>query len=258
MLKAEIVEAADIEHAAAIFHRDGYVCVSDPMDEGQFALNRSGAERVMQEQEAEFGREKMNRGFARHSFGSQLHNWEWCILIDLPTILPILNAIWSSNDYTCTGAGGDYSLPGAKIQHLHSDRSGDIFNDPQGRVSLRDVPAPFVVINFTMVDFTVENGAIRFIPGTHRSHAPIPSLEEEPEWMRTNHLCAPANTAIIRDVRCWHGGTANNSDMKRPMTSVGFHAPWHRAVEEKTLPREHYDRLSARAQRLCRHIVEEA
>ncbi len=257
MLNVEILNAADIEHAATIFHRDGFVCIANPLSEEQFTLNRAGAERVMQEQEAEFGHGKMNRGYARHSFGSQMHNWEWCILVDLPTILPILNAIWGSDDYTCTGGGGDYSLPGAKVQHLHSDRTADIFNDPTGRVSLRDVTAPFIVINFTMVDFTVENGAIRFIPGTHRSHAPIPSLDEEPEWMRTNHLCAPANTAIIRDVRCWHGGTANNSDMKRPMTSVGYHAPWFRAVEEKVLPRKHFDQLSARAQRLCRHIVEE-
>lgn len=255
MLKVDILEANEIERAATVFHRDGFVCVAKPLDEERFALIRSGAERVMAEQEAEFGRDKMNRGFARHSFGSQLHNWEWCVLIDLPTILPIIDAIWGSDDYTCTGAGGDYSLPGAKIQHLHSDRNADLFNDPLGRVTHHDVTAPFIVINFTMVDFTVENGAIRFIPGTQRSRAPIPTLEEEPEWMRTNHLCAPANTAVIRDVRCWHGGTANRSDMKRPMTSVGYHAPWHRAVEEKSLPREHYDRLSTRGQRLCRHIV---
>ena len=74
MLKAEIVEASEIERAAAIFHRDGFACVADPMNEDQFALNRLGAERVMWEQEAEFGLEKMNRGFARHAFGSQLHN----------------------------------------------------------------------------------------------------------------------------------------------------------------------------------------
>ena len=91
-------------------------------------------------------------------------------------------------------------------------------------VTHRDLPAANIVVNFTIVDFTVENGAIRFVPGTQRSHASIPSLEEEPEWMRTSHLCAPANTAIIRDVRCWHGGTANNSNHNRPMTSVAYHA----------------------------------
>ena len=107
MLKVDLLEANEIERAASIFHRDGFVCVANPLDAEQFALNRSGAERVMAEQEAEFGREKMNRGYARHSFGSQMHNWEWCILIDLPTILPIIDAIWGSDDYICTGAGGD-------------------------------------------------------------------------------------------------------------------------------------------------------
>ena len=32
--------------------------------------------------------------------------------------------------------------------------------------------------------------------------------------------------AVIRDVRCWHGGTANRSQESRPMTSVGYYAPW--------------------------------
>ena len=43
---------------------------------------------------------------------------------------------------------------------------------------------------------------------------------------------APINTAIIRDVRCWHGGTANNYNQKRPMTSVCYYAPWFRASEK--------------------------
>ncbi len=257
MLNVEIFDPGEVEKAACVFHRDGFVCVKNPLSEEQFALNKAGAERVMKEQEEEYGREKMTRGYARQSFGNQLHNWEWCILIDLPTILPILNMIWNNDDYTCRLGGGDFSLPGAKIQHLHADFNKDYFNDPWGKVTDRDTPPAFINVNYTMVDFTVENGAIRFIPGTQRSHAPIPSLEEEPEWMRTNHLCAPANTAIIRDVRCWHGGTANNSKHKRPMTSVGYFAPWFRPYDEKILPRKHYERLSPRGQQLCRYIVED-
>ena len=211
----------------------------------------------MQEQEDECGRDNMNRGYARHSFGNQADNWAWCMLIDLPTILPIIDAIWKDNDYICWGVGGDYSLPGAQIQNLHRDANEDFFRDPWGKVTHADVPAICIVVNFTMVDFTVENGAIRFIPGTQRSHALIPSLEEEPEWMRNNHLCAPANTAIIRDIRCWHGGTANRSQQKRPMTASAYHAPWYRASDDKHIPRRHYDRLSSRGQKLCRYIVED-
>ena len=254
MLEVEILSPCAVERAAAIFHRDGFVCVENPLSAEQFLAVKADAEKVMQQQQEEFGLEHMNRGFARHSFGMQLAHWGWCILVDLPTILPIVDAIWNSDDYTCTGAGGDYSLPGARIQHLHADM-GDFFSDPWGVCNEKTPPTPFIVVNFAMVDFTVENGAIRFVPGTHRSPASIPKLEEEPERMRTSHLCAPANTAIIRDVRCWHGGTANDSDHKRPMTSVGYHAPWRRAAEAKELPRAHYQRLSTRGQRLCRHLV---
>ena len=110
---------------------------------------------------------------------------------------------------------------------------------------------------FMDIEMLGENGAIRFVPGTHRTRAPIPGLETEPEWMRNSLLCAPAGSAVIRDVRCWHGGTANRSDHARPMTSVGYHAPWFRAREAPVLPRTRYTTLSARAQTLCRHLVAE-
>ena len=75
--------------------------------------------------------DKGNRGYGRYSFGSQLHHPEWAMLIELPTILPIIEAIWGNDDFTATGAGGHHSLPGAEIQHLHSDM-GHPFNDPLG------------------------------------------------------------------------------------------------------------------------------
>ena len=76
-----------------------------------------------------------------------------------------------------------------------------------------------------MIDFSAENGATRFIRGTHRSRHPIPSLEDEPAYMQHSIACAPARSALIRDVRCWHGGTANTSEDVRIMTSVGYYAP---------------------------------
>lgn len=177
------------------------------------------------------------------------------MLIDLPTILPALDAIWSSRDYTCMGGGGDYSLPGARQQALHSDM-GDFFHDPTGRVTFQDVPAPFIVVNFPVIDFTERNGAIRFVPGTQRSREPIPSLEDEPEWMRAGQIVAIAGAALIRDVRCWHGGGANVSEEIRPMLSVGYHAPWFRPRQASVLPRDLYKTLNPRAQELCRSLVE--
>ena len=246
--------ASEAEEAATVFHRDGFVCIRDALTPEQLEFVRRGAERIIAEQLAAVGRENMNRGVARHSFGDQLHNAEWALLVDLPTILPVVEAIWRSSDFTCMGAGGDYSLPGAKIQQLHSDM-GEFIHDPQGVVTFHDLPAPFIVVNFPMVDFTEENGAIRFVPGTQRSRSKIPLLEQEPVWMQRNLLCAPAGTAVVRDVRCWHGGTANRSEQARPMTSVGYFAPWYRAREAEVLPRALYETLSSRAQGLCRLLV---
>ena len=254
MLAIDILAPDEIEKAATIFHRDGFVAIKDALSPEQLRFAQNGAGRVIEEQMQETDLEKANRGFARYSFGDQLQNPEWAQLIDLPATAPLLEMIWGSREYSCVGGGGDYSVPGAEIQPLHSD-IGDFFHDPLGQVTARDVPAPFIVINLLMVDFTRENGAIRFIPSTQRSRHKPPALEEEPEWMKTSILCAPAGTAIIRDVRCWHAGTANTSDMIRPMTSIAYYAPWFKARYEAVMPREIYDTLSTRAQELCKTLV---
>ena len=255
MLDVEILDRSEVERAAAVFHRDGFVPIGDALDPEELAFAQSGAARVIARQMAETPLEQANRGHARYSFGPQLHHPEWVQLVELATVLPILEAIWGSRDFICSGGGGDYSAPGAKEQHLHADM-GDPLKDPLNQVTIHDVPTPYIVVNFLMVDFRKANGAIRFVPGTHRTRQPVPSLEEEPARMKESILCAPAGTAIIRDVRCWHGGTANDSDEIRPMTSVGYLAPWFRLPDlSPSLPRKLYETLSSRGRELTRFIV---
>jgi len=256
MLNVEIFDAKDVDRIARVVQRDGFAAVRGVFNSEQFEAIQAGAARVIKEQTNAIKLENANRGFARYSFGPQMHNPEWAMLADLPAIHAIVEQVFGSPKFICTGGGGDYSVPGAKIQQLHADIP-EFFKDRFGQVTVHDVPAPFIVVNFTMVDFTKENGAIRFVPCTQRSRAPIPSLEDEPEWMRNSILCAPAGTAIVRDVRCWHGGTANTSNQIRPMTSVGYFAPWFRTSDDPhpNLPREFYNKMSKRGQELCKQIV---
>ena len=256
MLDVEFVEPVEVERAARIFHRDGFVVMRNALTAQQLAYARSGADRVIAQQTAAIPLEDANRGYARYSFGPQHHHPEWAQLIDLQTVLPVLEAIWTSSEFHCWGAGGDYSLPGARIQKLHADIT-DMLRDPQGRVNVMDLPTPVIVVNFPMVDFTEINGATRFVPGTHRNRDPVPGLEEEPDWMKRSIVCGPAGGAVIRDIRCWHGGTANRSGEIRAMTSVGYSAPWFVWLRrEHPLPRPVYDSISDRAKDLTRFIVE--
>ena len=254
MLDIEIVEYTNINRATQLFFRDGFVALSGVLNTQQLCFAQAGANRVVAEQKDSIPFEKANRGYARYSFGQQIQHPEWRMLVDLPTTIPILNSIWKSDLYNCSGTGGDYSHPGAKIQHLHSDVN-DILEDPLGQVCIFDLPAPFIVINFLMTDFTEENGAIRFVPGTQRTRLRPPPIKDEPAHWQDSIICAPAGTAILRDVRCWHGGTANRSASPRIMTSAGYYAPWFTRESERELGLDEYLKMTERGKKLCRNLV---
>ena len=149
-------------------------------------------------------------------------------------------------------------MPGAEYQRLHADigdHSGG-FHDPRGIVSVRDLPCPVVCCNFLAQDFTKFNGPTRQIPGTQHSREPIPSLEDEPEWMRLSTVCpAPAGSVLIRDIRAWHGGTPNLSDDMRAIPNAMFQAPWFHIRQPPSIPHPMFEKLSGHGQRICRFLV---
>lgn len=264
----EIVGPDEVERATTLFHRDGFVAVRDALDADQLEQLRAAAAEVVA-MLADADPEGAAGGGAgglphRYSFGGtsvsrhMFHRPEWCQLIDLPTTTPILTAIFGSPDYIIYGAGGDLALPGAiEYQGLHSDNVWTELHDPVGGVSMRDLPVPVVHINFPLVDLTPVNGPIRQIPGTHRSRAPIPTLADEPEWMRFSTLCPlPAGSAIIRDARCWHGGTPNLSRQVRAMPNVEFMAPWFRSEALiRSMSYDTWETLTPHGKRISRYIV---
>jgi len=75
--------------------------------------------------------------------------------------------------------------------------------------------------------------------------------------MQNGIICAPAGTALFRNGRCWHGGTANDCEHARPMTDAQYPAPWFHAGMSKCVPRQHFERISPRTQQLCRYIAED-
>jgi len=252
----EILDPSEVERAVKIFRRDGFVLVGDALNADQTEFLRNGVIEVVDDIVAHDSDRDGNRGSHRYSFGgssvtrSMLHRPEWQMLVDLPTVTPIVTAIFESSDYLLRSASGDFCLPGAvEYQPLHSDIRDfapdgntpfSAFHDPRNFLTLRDLPCPYVCVNFLPFDQTALNGPTRQIPGSQNSRAPIPTLEEEPEWMRLSTACpAPAGAVQIRDVRAWHGGTPNLSDELRAIPNLEFYAPWFPRTDD---PRYHVRR----------------
>ena len=188
------------------------------------------------------------------------------MLIDNPVVTAILTKIFGSTNYLLRAASGDFCLPGTvDYQLLHSDVGDWVsetkspfssFYDPSGEVTLRDLPRPYVCVNFLPQHLTRLNGPTRQIPGTQKSRALIPRLKDEPEWMRLSTVCpVPAGSIMIRDTRAWHGGTPNVSDAVRSLPNLEFYAPWFREPIVPGITHEDHKKLSELAQKLTRFSV---
>ncbi len=268
----EILRPSDVERAVRLFRRDGFVVVGDVLSRDQIDILSAGCREVIDEVVALDAAHRGNRGSHRYSFGgssltrSQLHRPAWQMLLDIAPVTRIVTAIFGSSDYVLRAASGDFCLPGAvDYQRLHADVRDFVsredtpfsaFHDPAGSMTIRDLPCPYVCVNFLPQDITRLNGPTRQIPGTQNSRAPIPGLEEEPEWMRLSTVCpVPAGSVMIRDVRAWHGGTPNLSEETRSIPNLEFYAPWFREPIVAGISYDDYRRLSETARRLVRCCV---
>ncbi|MGH1488962.1 MAG: phytanoyl-CoA dioxygenase family protein [Acidimicrobiales bacterium] len=264
----ELVDPDQIERAAELFHRDGFVAVRNALTGDKLKRLQMATSRVVDEILAADPDGSIGGGAGglphRYSFGStsasrhRLHEQAWVDVIDLPTTTPILTAIFGSPNYIVGGGGGDLALPGAmEYQGLHADNIWTEPFDPVGGISTREMPVPVVTINFPMVDLNWENGPIRQIPGTQRSREPIPNMVDEPLTMKHSTVCpAPAGTAVIRDNRAWHGGTPNLSNEVRAMPNIEYYAPWFRSEGvHRCMPYELWQGLSEHGRRISRYTV---
>jgi len=85
-------------------------------------------------------------------------------------------------------------------------------------------------------DFTAENGAPRYVPGTHRSGGlpqdvlPDPAAAHPDEALITGR----AGDVVVMNAHLWHGGTANRSDKPR----LAMHSFYCR----RDLPQQQYQK----------------
>lgn len=248
------------QRAAKLFHRDGYCVVLDALPMDKVEIVREALGTVVRGMVEHDPNRLGNRGSHRYSMGSAPLAFGVDValstMVDSAPVLAVVKEIYGSDDFICTGYGGDFVMPGSvEYQQLHRDQ-GEYMKDPSGRLTHLDMPTARVKVNFPMVlepssnvAHTSYNGATRVIAGTHTSRAPIPSIDEEPRWMKLS-VAAPmaAGSAFLFDPRTWHGGTPNLSQSIRALPGVSFVAPWYtgnRPIHRRRIPRSVYEQFKS-------------
>lgn len=108
----------------------------------------------------------------------------------------------------------------ASGQPLHSDSA-----------AIADESGYWVCNSVWMLDdFTAENGATRFVPGSHR-WGRIPPPDFYPPHPAERLITGEAGTVVVMNAHMWHGGTANRTAAPRRAMHV-YYTRWDKPQQQ--------------------------
>jgi hypothetical protein len=155
-----------------------------------------------------------------------------------PVLEPLFRELLGA-EYLLNSLGGVLSLPGAERQHDHRDLPALFGDDPIDGT----LPCYAVTVLIPLIAANQEHGTTMVRPGSHRY--PEASAEVMPEV----HPVLEEGDVLLMDYRLHHGGTANLSNVSRPLLYLVFSRPWLRDFRNffkqppLLLSRREYNRL---------------
>ena len=159
-----------------------------------------------------------------------------------PLVLGVLDRVLAH--YQLSAPTGILIGAGEKAQPVHRDEG--IYPLPPS--------FPNVVVNtmWALDDFTLDNGATRFIPRSHRWEERHPADADE-----FAAAVMPAGSVLFYPGKLWHGGGANKTEMARLGVILEYASAWLRAQENHILavPREVVAELPQRLQELLGYNI---
>jgi ectoine hydroxylase-related dioxygenase (phytanoyl-CoA dioxygenase family) len=162
-----------------------------------------------------------------------------------PSVLPIVEGVL---DAECL-------LSSITAIEMNDGQAPQPFHCDDGSIP---IPRPHIPLAcpaiWALTDFTLENGATRVVPGSHRFDR-IPRRREEPEHVV--QAVMPAGSVIVYDGGLWHGGGANNSEARRVGIVVNYCAGFIRQEENQllALSRDQVAAFPTRLQQLVGYSV---
>jgi len=160
---------------------------------------------ALEEAESKVGNEQVTRGQAFvHVANLPTIDPSFFKIIDHPKILPLLE--YHLGDSMILGSLNSRNVrPGdTEDQDLHSDIPQLLLNN-QSPVMMNTI--------WMLDDFTIENGATRVVPGSHKS-----GLDQPPQEMMVPHIVnavGAAGTVLVINGQVWHAASANQTSKPR-------------------------------------------
>jgi ectoine hydroxylase-related dioxygenase (phytanoyl-CoA dioxygenase family) len=199
--------------------RHGYVIVEDVLDGQSVAVVKAELDRILEATPT--GRNEFEGYATKRIYRLFAKTRRLDELAIHPMLLGVLDRVLGH--YQLSAPTGIQIGPGEPEQILHRDDS--IYPLPE--------PHPEVVLNtmWAIDDFTVENGATRFVPGSHRWEVGRqPSAHD-----RVVQAEMPAGSMAFYTGSIWHGGGANRTDRPRLGVILEYVAAWLRPQENHVI-----------------------
>jgi ectoine hydroxylase-related dioxygenase (phytanoyl-CoA dioxygenase family) len=229
------------EEIAARLADDGYVIVTDMMSGADVQTARADLDRVLETTKT--GRNPFEGYSTQRVYALFAKTRTFDQAATDPLLLDVLDRVLGH--YQLSAPVGIRIGPGEKAQILHCDDA--IYPLPK--------PHPTVVLNtmWPLDPFTEENGATRFVPGSHRWEPGRHPTDADEVAMAT----MTPGSALFYLGSLWHGGGANQTSTPRLGVILEYAAAWLRPQENHCLavPRDTVAGLPQRLQELLGYNI---
>ncbi|HUZ56222.1 MAG TPA: phytanoyl-CoA dioxygenase family protein [Streptosporangiaceae bacterium] len=235
-----VADSTGLEVARRVID-DGYVVVDGMMSDGDVQAARADLGRVLEATRT--GRNAFEGFSTQRIYALFAKTRTFDQAATHPLLIEVLDQVLGH--YQLSAPVGIRIGPGEKAQILHTDDM--IYPIPQ--------PHPPVVVNtmWPLDEFTEENGATRFIAGSHQWEPGRQPAGGDPVSVAT----MSPGSAMFYLGSLWHGGGANRTSRPRLGVILEYAAAWLRPQENHCLavPRSTVRRLEPRLQELLGYNI---
>jgi ectoine hydroxylase-related dioxygenase (phytanoyl-CoA dioxygenase family) len=149
--------------------------------------------------------------------------------------------------------GCDIPVRGSACQSAHADYQRPLFPE------LPDLTLPtyMLVVSFSLVPVTLDNGPVEIAPGTHRLPRKEAFRAVEFSEIPMTPVLLQIGDVLIRHPWALHRGSPNLTDTPRPLVSIRYVRRWYAddSRDVRSMPRAVWESLTAEQQSLMRFPI---